>query len=63
MAETVPLNVKWNKESFKVDLVVADGVKGLKDALEEKTGVPADRMKLMAKSKGERCFHINLGFS
>ncbi|CAB9520261.1 protein ligase UBR1 [Seminavis robusta] len=52
MTETVPLNVKWNKESFKVDLVVTDGVKGLKDALEEKTGVPAERMKLMAKSKG-----------
>ncbi|CAB9499872.1 terminal hydrolase 14 [Seminavis robusta] len=52
MTETIPLNVKWNKDSFKVDFVLAGGVKGLKNELEEKTGVPADRMKLMAKSKG-----------
>ena len=52
MTETVPLNVKWNKDSFKLEFVIADGVKGLKTALEEKTGVPAERMKLMAKSKG-----------
>lgn len=35
-----------------MDFVVDSGVKGLKTELEEKTGVPADRMKLMAKSKG-----------
>lgn len=52
MTDTVALNVKWNKDSFKVDFVIAGGVKGLKTELEEKTGVPADRMKLMAKSKG-----------
>jgi hypothetical protein len=52
MTDTVPLNVKWNKDSFNVNFVVAGGVKGLKNELEEKTGVPADRMKLMAKSKG-----------
>jgi hypothetical protein len=55
MTDTVPLSVKWNKESFNVDFVIAGGVKGLKTELEEKTGVPADRMKLMAKSKGEFC--------
>jgi len=54
MTDTVPLNVKWNKDNFKVDFVVAGGVKGLKNELEEKTGVPADRMKLMAKSKGKK---------
>ena len=53
MAGTVPLIVKWGKESFTFDFVVAGGVKGLKTELEEKTRVPADRMKLMAKSKGE----------
>jgi len=52
MTDTIPLNVKWGKESFKIDFVVDCGVKGLKTELEEQTGVPADRMKLMAKSKG-----------
>ena len=52
MTDTIPLSVKWNKDTFKVDFVLAGGVKGLKNELEEKTGVPADRMKLMAKSKG-----------
>eukprot|EP00545_Synedropsis_sp_CCMP1620_P000670 CAMPEP_0119014026 /NCGR_PEP_ID=MMETSP1176-20130426/9310_1 /TAXON_ID=265551 /ORGANISM="Synedropsis recta cf, Strain CCMP1620" /LENGTH=521 /DNA_ID=CAMNT_0006967161 /DNA_START=115 /DNA_END=1680 /DNA_ORIENTATION=+ len=49
---TVPLFVKWGKESFELQFVTDAGVKGLKSELEEKTGVPADRMKLMAKSKG-----------
>ena len=52
MTDAIPLNVKWNKDSFKVSFVLAGGVKGLKNELEEKTGVPSDRMKLMAKSKG-----------
>jgi len=52
MTDTVPLTIKWNKDTFKVDFVIAGGVKGLKTELEEKTGVPSDRMKLMAKSKG-----------
>lgn len=52
-ADTVPLSVKWGKETITLDkFVVAGGVKGLKTELEEKTRVPADRMKLMAKSKG-----------
>lgn len=53
MTDTVPLSVKWGKETVTLDFVVASGVKGLKAELEEKTSVPADRMKLMAKSKGE----------
>ena len=61
MTDTVAFNVKWNKDSFKVDFVIAGGVKGLKNELEEKTGVPADRMKLMAKSKGKR--HEMHGFT
>eukprot|EP00538_Stauroneis_constricta_P012912 CAMPEP_0119570658 /NCGR_PEP_ID=MMETSP1352-20130426/43726_1 /TAXON_ID=265584 /ORGANISM="Stauroneis constricta, Strain CCMP1120" /LENGTH=590 /DNA_ID=CAMNT_0007620329 /DNA_START=466 /DNA_END=2238 /DNA_ORIENTATION=- len=52
MSGTVPLNVKWGKEAFTMDFVVAGGVKGLKSELEEKTNVPSDRMKLMPKSKG-----------
>ena len=52
MTGTVPLSVKWGKETVSFDFVVAGGVKGLKTELEEKTRVPADRMKLMAKSKG-----------
>jgi hypothetical protein len=53
MADTVPLSVKWGKETIDFNFVVAGGVKGLKTELEEKTRVPADRMKLMAKSKGK----------
>ena len=53
MTDTVPLCVKWGKESFTLDFAVAVGVKGLKTELEEETRVPADRMKLMAKSKGK----------
>jgi len=52
MVESVPLKVKWGKETLKLDFVIASGVKGLKTELEEKTGVPADRMKIMPKSKG-----------
>mmetsp|Transcript_10311 Transcript_10311/g.30194 ORF Transcript_10311/g.30194 Transcript_10311/m.30194 type:complete len:569 (-) Transcript_10311:23-1729(-) len=52
MTDTVALIVKWGKETIAFDFVVAGGVKGLKTELEEKTQVPADRMKLMAKSKG-----------
>ena len=52
MADTIPLSVKWGKETIDFDFVVGGGVKGLKTELEEKTRVPADRMKLMAKSKG-----------
>jgi ubiquitin carboxyl-terminal hydrolase 14 len=53
MSDTVALSVKWGKETITLDFVVAGGVKGLKIELEEKTRVPADRMKCMAKSKGE----------
>ena len=52
MTDTVLLEIKWGKETIKFDFVVAGGVKGLKTELEEKTRVPSDRMKLMAKSKG-----------
>jgi hypothetical protein len=52
MTDSIPLCVKWGKETIKMDFIVDSGVKGLKTELQEKTGVPADRMKLMAKSKG-----------
>lgn len=48
----VPLTVKWGKETISIELIPSNGVKGLKADLESKTGVPADRMKLMPKSKG-----------
>lgn len=44
--------VKWGKETIELDLIPSDGVKALKVQLEEKTGVPVDRMKLMPKTKG-----------
>jgi hypothetical protein len=53
MSDTVALSVKWGKETITLDFVVAGGVKGLKIEMEEKTRVSADRMKLMAKSKGK----------
>ena len=49
-----PIVVKWGKETVEVNLVPSGGVKGLKAELEEKTGVPQDRQKIMPKSKGER---------
>ena len=52
MTDTVSLSVKWGKETIALDFIIAGGVKGLKTEMEEKTGVPADRMKLMAKRKG-----------
>ena len=53
MSCPVPLVIKWGKDTVNLSsFVPATGVRGLKTELEEKTGVPADRMKLMAKSKG-----------
>jgi len=52
MTDTISLSVKWGKQTITLNFIVAGGVKGLKTELEEKTRVPADRMKLMAKSKG-----------
>lgn len=49
---TVEVNVKWGKEIVKLTLAPEQGVKALRTELEEKTGVPADRMKIMPKSKG-----------
>lgn len=50
-----PIVVKWGKETVEVNLIPSGGVKGLKAELEEKTGVPQDRQKIMPKSKGEVC--------
>ena len=52
MSYKVALNVKWGKETIDLDFIVSGGVIGLKSELEKATGVPPDRMKLMAKSKG-----------
>ena len=51
--DSVPFTIKWGKESISLEVVLAGGVKGMKSELEEQTGVPHDRMKLMAKSKGK----------
>jgi len=51
-SEGYPTVVEWGKETIDLRLVPANGVKGLKAELEEKTGVPNDRMKCMPKSKG-----------
>jgi len=48
----IPLTVKWGKESYDFVWHPSTGVKGLQVELEERTGVPRDRMKILAKSKG-----------
>ena len=53
MPSLMPLRVNWNKQVIDLELdPVMIGVKGLKEELHAQTGVPAARMKLMAKSKG-----------
>ena len=49
---TVEVHVKWGKEKLTINFAPDQGVKALKAELEEKTGVPMDRMKIMPKSKG-----------
>ena len=51
-ADSIPISVRWGKETVAFSFFPASGVKGFKTELEEKTGVPSDRMKIMAKSKG-----------
>jgi len=59
MSSTLEVNVKWGKEAITISFAPDQGVKALKAELEEKTGVPADRMKIMPKSKGTcRCDFI-----
>lgn len=48
----IEATVKWGKEIHKISFDASAGVKALKTELEEKTRVPADRMKIMPKSKG-----------
>ena len=52
MSSPVPLNVKWGKQTIEIQLDPAIGVKGLKSELQEKTNVPIERQKILAKSKG-----------
>ena len=44
--------VKWGKESIEIEMDPSQGVDGLKQTLQARTGVPKDRMKIMPKSKG-----------
>jgi ubiquitin carboxyl-terminal hydrolase 14 len=53
MSSSYALQIKWGKETVLLENYDPQtGPVGLKKELEEKTGVPVDRMKLMAKSKG-----------
>lgn len=49
---TYAASVKWGKETIEVQLDPAAGVSSLKSELQARTGVPAERMKIMPKSKG-----------
>jgi ubiquitin carboxyl-terminal hydrolase 14 len=47
----IPIIVKWGKEVFELQFDPTTGSKSLKLELQERTHVPMERMKLMAKSK------------
>ena len=47
----VKVNVKWNKNSYDVDVDPADGLETLQASLFSLTNVPADRQKLMLKGR------------
>lgn len=51
--DSIPTVFKWGKQTIQMDISPKDGVKFLKNELSEKTGVPSERMKLMAKTKGQ----------
>ncbi|EJK74727.1 hypothetical protein THAOC_03580 [Thalassiosira oceanica] len=44
--------VKWGKETIEISLDPSGGVSALKSELQARTGVPAERQKIMPKSKG-----------
>lgn len=48
----VSLQVKWGKQTLDLQYDPATGYKGLVSELSEKTSVPIERMKVMAKTKG-----------
>jgi len=52
MSASYDLTIKWGKETVEFKYDPATGVKGLQSELQERTQVPADRMKIMSKSKG-----------
>ncbi|GAX13571.1 ubiquitin carboxyl-terminal hydrolase 14 [Fistulifera solaris] len=51
-ADNVTLEIKWGKETLEYSGAPAAGVKHWKQELQDLTGVPAERVKLMAKTKG-----------
>ena len=48
----VTLQVKWGKQTLDLEYDPQTGYKGLVSELSEKTSVPIERMKVMAKTKG-----------
>lgn len=48
---SLSVNVKWNKNSYDVDVEAAEGLETFQAALFSLTNVPADRQKLMCKGK------------
>mmetsp|Transcript_35160 Transcript_35160/g.69305 ORF Transcript_35160/g.69305 Transcript_35160/m.69305 type:complete len:543 (-) Transcript_35160:35-1663(-) len=52
MATLVAASVKWNKESYDLTFTPSEGVAKLKEKLQQLTGVPPERAKLMSKTKG-----------
>jgi ubiquitin carboxyl-terminal hydrolase 14 len=52
MTSTIPLQIKWGKQTIEMPYDPATGYQGLVRELAERTAVPANRMKVMAKTKG-----------
>ncbi|CAM9843717.1 unnamed protein product, partial [Phaeothamnion confervicola] len=48
----VKVSVKWNKETYDVDLDAGESVQTFKTQLWTLTGVPVERQKLMSKKGG-----------
>jgi len=55
--EGIEVAIKWGKETIELLLIPIDGVKAFKVQIQQKTGIPINRIKLFPKSKGE-CYSL-----
>jgi len=49
MTETVPVTLKWGKKTFSLTLTTGETASSFKQRVQEETGVPLARQKLLAK--------------
>jgi len=48
----IPILLKWGKKTFEISIVVGESSTTLKQRVQEQTGVPASRQKLLTKKGG-----------